>query len=213
MPRNKVLNEQMREESRKKILATAGRLFAQQGFFNVRIADVARAAEMSPGNIYWYFNTKEDILKAILSNVFEGLEQQLIESERWPGSGIEKLVHLIDLQLAFMQIYGSHMQIYLSIIGHGGSEYFKELGFNTEQIGMGYHQHLSAILNQAIEEGSIPPCEPNILAMFFFSLFNGLLFTYGEDLRRAPGALIRQAALRVLGYCGELPTGSIWQGI
>ncbi len=207
MPRNKDLNVQMREESRTKILETASQLFSRQGFFNVRIADIAQAAKMSPGNIYWYFNSKEAILKAILGSVFDEIEQFLIEAENWPGSGLEKLIHLIDLYLGFMQVHSSHFQIYLSIVGHGGSEYFGELGFNTVQIGLGYHRHLSAILNQAISEGSIPPLEPNILGMFFFSLFNGLLFTYGQDLRQIPPAFVRQAALRLVGYCDEIPEG------
>ncbi len=199
MPRNKDLNEQMRKESRKKILDTAGRLFSQQGYFSVRIADIARAAEMSPGNIYWYYPGKEEILKAILQNVFDQMEQILVDAASWPGSGLDKLTRIIDLELANMKEHGALFQIYMSILGHGGAGFFKELGFDTVQIGLRYHQHLSVILRQAAQEGSISPIDPYALTVFFFAFFNGLVITYGDDWQQIPEAVIRQAVLQMLG--------------
>jgi len=205
MPRSKVLNEQMREESRKKILSTAARLFSQQGFFTIRIAEIASEAGMSPGNIYWYFESKEEILKALLQSVFDRVEQILVEAETWPGSGLEKLNHLIDLELDYLQEHGDFFQIYMSILGHGGDAFLKDLGFDTVQIGLGYHQHLAKLLNEAIQDGAIPPLDPNVLSMFFFSIFNGMLVTYGQDWQQVPPAIIHQAVLRLLGAGGEAP--------
>jgi len=199
MPRNKVLNEQMREESRTKILATAARLFARQGFFTIRIAEIAGEAGMSPGNIYWYFESKEDILKALLQSVFDRVERILVEAESAPGSGLDKLNHLIDLELEYFREHGEFIQIYMSILGHGGDAFLKEMGFDTLQIGAGYHRHLSSMLNDAIREGSIPPLDANVLSMFFFSFFNGMLVTYGQDWQQVPPTIIRQAVLRMLG--------------
>lgn len=193
----------MREESRKKILVTAGRLFALRGFFNVHIAEIAKEAGMSPGNIYWYFPGKEDILKAILANVFRGGEEALIAAENWPGNGLEKLGHLIDLELKFFGEHGNDFQIYMSILGHGGNLFIKDLGFDTLQIGAGYHRRLAGILNEAMQEGSIPAHDPQLVTMLFFAFFNGLLITYGQDWQQFPPIFIRRAVLRLLGLHGE----------
>ncbi len=199
MPRNQELNAQMRTESRQKILQTAGELFSEEGFFNVRISQIARKAGMSPGNIYWYFPSKEDILKAILADLFESLGATLDEAAAFPGSGLEQLQHLIDLELDFMQASGKNLLVYMSILGHGGPKYIQELGFDTAQIGAGYHQRLMAIFSKAIQEGSIPPQDPNSLAAFFFSFFNGLLITYGKDRMGIPREQIVEAVLRMVG--------------
>src|SRR5258706_1328892 len=37
------------------------RLSHQHGFGNTRLADIAKAAKVPPGNLYYYFKTKEEI--------------------------------------------------------------------------------------------------------------------------------------------------------
>jgi AcrR family transcriptional regulator len=204
MPRNLKLNEQMRAESRRKILSTAGALFVQQGFFNVRIADIARQAGMSPGNIYWYFSSKEDILKAIIGDFFAAFEQMLIQAETFPGDARQKLNYLIELQLALFDELSADFSIYMSILGHGGSDFLRTLGFDTLEIGQRYQDHLTNILENAIQEGVILPQSPLFLSVFYFSFFNGLLLTYGANWRMLPPQLITQAALRLLGYQEEI---------
>ncbi len=199
MPRNKHLNEQMRLESRRKILEIAGELFSTEGFFNVRISEIAKRAGMSSGNIYWYFPSKEDLLKAILADLFDNLAAILEEASQYPGSGLEKIKHLIELELNFMQASGKNFLVYMSILGHGGPKYIQELGFDTVQIGFGYHQRMSAIFTQAMQEGSIPLQDPNSLTAFFFSFFNGLLITYGKDMMGIPRERIVEAVLRMMG--------------
>ena len=204
MPRNLKLNERMRAESRQDILAAAGVLFAQKGFFNVPIAEIARQAGMSPGNIYWHFSSKEDLLKVIVGDFFEAYEQMLVEAEAFPGDARQKLNHLVELQLALFGKLGANFSIYMSILGHGGGAFLKTLGFDTVKIGKRYHRHLSRILVGAMQAGVIQRQSPQFLSVLFFSLFNGLILTYGDDWRRVPPAIITQAVLRLLG-CRDEP--------
>ena len=200
MVRSKEINEQMRAESRARILAAARQVFAEHGFFNCKVSDVAREAGMSQGNVYWYFPSKEDVLKAVLSDGFEALEAIMVAAQAYPGSALEKLDYLID---RFIQISGdlSHFNtIFLSLLGHGGAPFLQDLGFDTAQIGARYHQHLSTILAPAREQGIVADLDPNLHAMFFFSFFNGLLITYSPDWEElAPPEFIHAAVLRLLG--------------
>ncbi len=199
MPRNLLLNEQMRAESQRKILATAGELFAQKGYFNVRMADIARQAGMSPGNIYWYFPGKEDVLKAILEDFFTTFEGMLAGVAATPGSSIDRLQRLVEGQLSILEQYGDRVTIFLSILGHGGPALMKELGFDTVALGMRFHHHLRPVMEAAIAEGVLSPSDPDALVVFLFSFFNGLQITYGQDWKRIPPPVITQAVLRRLG--------------
>lgn len=199
MPRSKKVSERMRAESRAKILAAARRLFAQQGYFKCKVSDIAREAEMSQGNVYWYFSSKEHLLKAVLKDGFEALGADVKEAHTHPGTGAEKLALLVDLYVTFAQERGDFTSILMSLMAHGGVPFLQELGFDTLQIGAGYHQHVSAILAQARAEGSVTDIDPNMLTLFFFAFFNGLIITYGKDWMTLPPELIRDAALRLLG--------------
>lgn len=56
------LRERQKLARRERIVAAAVDLFVEHGFDGVRIVDVARAAEVSPGTVYNYFPTKEDLV-------------------------------------------------------------------------------------------------------------------------------------------------------
>ncbi len=47
------------------ILKAAIRTFAERGFFNAQVADVARAAGIAAGTVYLYFKSKDDLLVSI----------------------------------------------------------------------------------------------------------------------------------------------------
>src|SRR4051794_34439786 len=56
------------------ILRAAIDVFAERGFFNAQVADVARAAGIAAGTVYLYFKSKDDLLVSIFErSMREGL--------------------------------------------------------------------------------------------------------------------------------------------
>ena len=56
------LRERKKERTRRHILETAARLFAERGYEHVSILDVAREAEVAEQTIYNYFQTKQQLV-------------------------------------------------------------------------------------------------------------------------------------------------------
>ncbi len=54
------------EDRKEQILDAAMRVFAQKGFTRATNKDIAREAGITPGLIYYYFESKEAVLKAII---------------------------------------------------------------------------------------------------------------------------------------------------
>jgi len=52
-------------EKRDAILRAAIDVFAERGYFNAQVADVARAAGVAAGTVYLYFRSKDDLLVSI----------------------------------------------------------------------------------------------------------------------------------------------------
>lgn len=53
-----------------RILEAAIEVFAEHGYFNARVSDIARRADVADGTIYLYFKNKEQILMAAIDFAF-----------------------------------------------------------------------------------------------------------------------------------------------
>src|SRR6188474_2110548 len=58
-------------DKREAILRAAISVFAHSGYFNSKVADIAREAGVADGTVYLYFKSKEDILHSIFDRSME----------------------------------------------------------------------------------------------------------------------------------------------
>ena len=58
-------------DKREAILRAAIRVFAHNGYFNSKVADIAREAGVADGTVYLYFKSKEEILHSIFDRSME----------------------------------------------------------------------------------------------------------------------------------------------
>jgi AcrR family transcriptional regulator len=70
------LRERKKEQTRQLIAETAWRLFADRGFDQVTVAEVARQAEVATATVFNYFPSKEDLFYARL----ETFEARLVDA-------------------------------------------------------------------------------------------------------------------------------------
>src|ERR1043166_2696624 len=63
-------------DKRSSILRAATRVFARNGYFNSKVADIARAADVADGTVYLYFKSKEEILHSIFDQNIATLSRQ-----------------------------------------------------------------------------------------------------------------------------------------
>jgi len=82
---------------RELILRAATRVFARNGYFNSKVADIAREADVADGTVYLYFKSKEEILHSIFDqNMAEAIAsgRVLIEKLRDPGEKLRRIAML-----------------------------------------------------------------------------------------------------------------------
>ena len=58
-------------DKRAAILRAAIQVFARNGYFNAKVADIARAAGVADGTVYLYFKSKEEILHSVFDHTME----------------------------------------------------------------------------------------------------------------------------------------------
>ncbi|RMI30714.1 TetR/AcrR family transcriptional regulator [Nocardia stercoris] len=82
------------EMKRDRLSAAAARVFHEQGVEKTTIADIARAAEVPVGNVYYYFKTKDDLVHAAIGAHDDTLTTLLAELDRLddPAARLRALV-------------------------------------------------------------------------------------------------------------------------
>lgn len=69
---------------RQRLMAAAARILHEQGVERTTIADIARAADVPVGNVYYYFKTKDELVEAALSQHTEYLKDLTGRLDRLP---------------------------------------------------------------------------------------------------------------------------------
>lgn len=90
-----------RRDTRQLILATALRLFNEQGTSSVSTNHICEACQISPGNLYYHFPNKE----AIITDLFQRMATQW-EGQAGPSDlSIESFYRQMELMLTFLWEY------------------------------------------------------------------------------------------------------------
>ncbi|MEU6828336.1 TetR/AcrR family transcriptional regulator [Nocardia beijingensis] len=67
---------------RERLVDAAARVFYQQGVEKTTIADIARAADVPVGNVYYYFKTKDQLIEAAIGSHARILDAVIAASDR-----------------------------------------------------------------------------------------------------------------------------------
>lgn len=92
-----------RRINRDEIIEAAVRVFAEKGFYNSKVADVAREAGVADGSIYLYFKNKDDLLISLFENKMEEILQRFSATLALNVPADEKLREFFKLYFHFIE--------------------------------------------------------------------------------------------------------------
>jgi AcrR family transcriptional regulator len=90
------------EEKERAILRAARSVFVEHGFERARMAEIAKRAGVAEGTIYIYYKTKNDLLRAVVLQFWEGITESAAASVNPSAGTFEQLHALADRHLAIM---------------------------------------------------------------------------------------------------------------
>lgn len=95
--------------TREHIIEAADRLFYQQGYAYTSFADIADAVQISRGNFYYHFKTKDEILDAVIAFRLANTQKMLGQWEaagNTPEARIRSFIHILIANQAKIKMYG-----------------------------------------------------------------------------------------------------------
>jgi len=84
------------EERRAEMVAAASKLFAQQGFVRTSVAEIVSAVDVAKGLFYYYFTTKDDMVKAVVEGFTSFLGREAMKIAAGEGTPREKIARLMQ---------------------------------------------------------------------------------------------------------------------
>jgi len=132
-------------DKRQAILRAATKIFAEKGFFNSKVADVAGEAGIADGTVYLYFKSKDDILHSIFDRAME----EFIAEGKSELEGIEspelRLQRIAELHLERL---GSdrNMAVVFQVELRGSTKFMQEFS------AAGFHDYLE-LIRKTIDDG------------------------------------------------------------
>ncbi len=118
---------------RERLVEAASRLFHQQGVERTTLAEIAVAADVQLGNIYYYFKTKDDIVNAVVTArlaALDALFASLEQAHRTPGTRLKALFDELAGQAELISQYGCPLGSLCSELekrAHGADQHAAQL--------------------------------------------------------------------------------------
>jgi AcrR family transcriptional regulator len=158
------------EEARAKIIDIARNIFTHFGFKKTTMEEIALASRKGKSSIYYYFNSKEDIFKAVVEKEAEELKAELLNKIQRIDDPIEQLKIYITVR---MRKLNKLTNFYTAL----KSEYLSHLEF-IEQIRKSYDLEeikiISGIIQDGIERGKFSVDDPQLSAIAIVTAMKGL---------------------------------------
>jgi TetR/AcrR family fatty acid metabolism transcriptional regulator len=113
------------ENKHQKIIRAAVKVFAEKGFYNARVSEIAREANVADGTIYLYFKNKDDILISLFEEEFgQIVENMRIELEK-EKDALQKIKRFAILHLSIIAEQPSLAEV-LGVEVRQSSKFMKE---------------------------------------------------------------------------------------
>lgn len=161
------------EKTRSLIWEKGKALISEKGFDTVTIADIAAACEISTGNFYHYFKSKDAFFAALEQQPYNDLLEEIKNLDDLCLS--KKLTYYITKRFEYLQ--ENSVEFTRQWIKHASTPAYREL-YKEDKISSDIN-HISELIKQAIDNGELIPETPtSILAhMIVLTLF-GTTFYY-----------------------------------
>lgn len=151
-----------------RILNASLKLFLEKGYEQTTIKDILdELGDLSKGAIYHHFNSKDDIIKAVIDKLFSDSQRQIDELRNLKGStGLEKLRRMFRISL----YDASQEKLIVS-----APNLFKNPKFLAEQLYSANYEVapiIRELIEEGIEDGSILVKHPKELSEVLILLMN-----------------------------------------
>ena len=167
------------EEKRKRVLDAATTEFAQYGFENTSIQQIAKKAEISVGSVYKYFENKEELFAMVVKENLALLEELLLHHSSSDEDIMVKAESVLKELLRFSRKHPERIKLYNAITTGNNVEFSRMLAERVESISAKIY---TEVIEKAQQSGDVrSDVDPRVFAFLLDNIFTMLQFSISCD--------------------------------
>lgn len=184
---NSIKNSQI-ESTVDRIRNQGMKLFLERGYHGTSIDEIAGAAGLTKGAVYWHFESKEDLLRKILVEFEKRFLDGLIRSvEDVKGGAIDKFEEYIRYNSAFAY-YNRELCVSFTTLAAELVGAHHKIEPEIRRIYKKYQKFLvRLILRGKREKVFKKELDPNLLALSLIGFHDGILFQWSMNRSEIDG--------------------------
>ncbi|MDA0378824.1 MAG: TetR/AcrR family transcriptional regulator [Bacteroidetes bacterium] len=182
---------------RREILDTSRRLLTTVGYTRLSMRNIANEIGYSATSIYLYFESKDDLVHALIDEGVDLLHSRLAEADQSGTSPEERLEAMCRAYVAF----GMERPEYYEIMYVHHPEYIKRYPAEKYRKARRNLEIMAAAIREGMQDGIFRDVEPMLAANLAWTQLHGvvsLLSSERIDKRIDPDELINAACLHVV---------------
>ena len=159
---------QTKESRADQLLETATLLFKEKGYHNTSMQDLADALGMQKGSLYYYIDSKEELLRELLEQATSILGAHIDEIYAADLSASEKLRRALENHGQAIMDHLNLVTVYLQEYRSLPPERLEEVLVAREH----YEERLMQILQDGITSGEFNPVDVKMTVFGFLGMLN-----------------------------------------
>lgn len=186
----------VKELREKQIKEAALKLFSEKGFHNTTIAQIAEAADLGKGTIYWYWKSKEELAFSLVEDMLRDFVRLIEEARDEGGPASERFERMVS---GVAELYYRETE-YLRLLWKfrvDRSYIFSE--DYTDRVASYYmrmRRALEDMLEQGVRDGEFREMDTQRMAFILLGIAEGLELEWLENEEEFS---MRDALLEIMG--------------
>jgi AcrR family transcriptional regulator len=154
----------------REILAAARKLMEQRGLKAMTMEEIAAAAGVAKGTLYLYFQSKDELILAMISQVGEDILRDVESSLQAPGTPPERLIRMVAVLLGYLDRERLLFPIYAREVLQGKQKSREGFWWQIQEMEEKFVSLVTDLFAEGIAAGQFIPANPRLLTFLIRGL-------------------------------------------
>ena len=165
MPNRESRRQRRFVKRREEILDVAARVFAQNGYADTKITEIAEALDIADGTVYNYFDSKRDILLAIMDKAKSDIEPMLQEIGE-----LQTRDDIVTVLAMTYDVFVAHLPFTRTLLMEAWADDTILQEYAADHLGH-MEQRMHGFIASRVDAGDFRPIDPALAAQMVLGMF------------------------------------------